>query len=89
MLEKIYTHMIEMILFVCHPITILLTIFFMIMNDTFRDAQNKRAIQAINLKNEIKSCLTVVDNYKKDMTDLMYIDLCNSLLTVYEQIQDD
>ena len=77
-----------MILFVCHPITILFIIFFMIMNDSIRDARIKRrAVKHVKLKNELKSCLSVVDDYKKEMSDIMYIDLCNSLLTAYEQIE--
>ena len=78
-----------MILFICHPITILFTIFFLILNDSLRDAIiRKKTIRNIKLKNELKSCLSVVDNYKKQMTDMMYIDLCNSLLTAYEEIEE-
>lgn len=79
-----------MILFICHPITILFTIFLMIINDALRDAFIKRkTIRHMNLKNELKECLSVIDQYKTQMTDMMYIDLCNSLLTAYERIEEN
>lgn len=78
-----------MILFICHPITLLLSMFFLIMNDSFRNALiERKAIRNMRLKNDLKSCLSVVDNYKNDMTDIMYIDLCNSLLSAYENIEN-
>lgn len=78
-----------MILFICHPITILFTIFFMIINDALRDAFiKKKTIRHKKLKNVLKECLSVVDHYKTQMTDMMYIDLCNSLLTAYEEIEE-
>lgn len=78
-----------MILFICHPITILFTIFFMLMNEQIREIMIKRkTLRRTKMKHEVKECLSIVDKYSKEMTDMMYIDLCNSLLTIYQEIEE-
>lgn len=75
-----------MTVFLFHPIFCILGSFILIFQPYIQLRQTERHEKIIMhsiFREEIKDFMTVLDKHAKSMPDVVYVDLCNAIQSVY------